>query len=87
MWPGPGGARPECRAEELGLLLGNGAESGGLSGVNLSSLFFGPVAVVWRRDLDELCFQRTVPTCICLGYLLSYVYNVIICGSTSLCLI
>lgn len=42
--------------EDLGLLLGNGGDSGGLQGVKLSSLLFGAIAVVWYCDLDELCF-------------------------------
>lgn len=36
----------ECHAEELGLPVGNGAASGGLRGVKLPGLLFGPTAVV-----------------------------------------
>lgn len=44
----------ECPPEELGLPVGNGAAAGGLTGVKLSSLLFGPIAVLWHCALDEL---------------------------------
>lgn len=37
--------------EELGLLVGNGAAAGGLTGVKLS---IGPIAGLWYCALDEL---------------------------------
>lgn len=46
----------DCHAEELGLPLGNAVASEGLGGVKLSSLLFGPTAVVWYCHLDELYF-------------------------------
>ena len=46
----------DCHAEELGPPLGNGVASEGLGGVKLSSLLFGPTAVVCYCHLDELYF-------------------------------
>lgn len=70
-----------CRAEEVGLPPGNGAASG-LRGVKWAGLLFGPVlgsgtGTLMSHSFKEHCF-------ICLGCLLLYFHNLIVCGSINL---